>query len=230
MPAVRRLLVALAAVVAVVVLLAGPAHARIGEPASINVGVERLFGFSHSKVNDQIASSTYVTRTHSELALFVGSSASPYTAPRLALDIGIDHGITVGGSFGFIVGSSSESASAGPITVSATSDGFNFIAAPRGGFALGLGEKGRLWLRGGFSYYRFSSKTTTRTIFSGLAFSVEPAFAYLITDNLGVNLALVMDLPLTGTRHDTLLSTGATSERDYSLRNVGVVLGFTFAL
>lgn len=229
MAAVRRSLVPVVALL-IAVLVAGPAHARIGEPASINLSVERLFGFSHTKVNDQIASSTYVTRTHSELALFVGSPASPYTAPRLALDIGIDHGITVGGSFGFILGSSSETATAGPITVGAASDGFNFIAAPRGGFALGLGEKGRLWLRGGFSYYRLSTKDTSRIVYSGLAFSVEPAFAYLLGDNFGVSLALVMDLPLTGSRHATLLSTGATNERDYSIRNIGAVIGFTFAL
>jgi hypothetical protein len=220
--------------VALTLLLAPAAHAAgLGESGGITVSAERLFGYTHTK--DQLGNGgNTFSGTRSDFAILMASPSSAYSVPRLGLDVSIGNGLTVGGNFGFVVGSTTRgySGSFGPIGISTTDDldQTTFVLAPRAGYDLALNDKLHLWARGGLSYFHTSVEgNNTEVTLNGMALTLEPTFVYLANPNVGVTLGLTFDLPFTGEREDVSANNNSF-KRDYTVRQIGLLVGLALNL
>jgi hypothetical protein len=227
-------------------LFAPPASAQgIGERGRVLVSAERLFGVSNSKIGVTTVSGGVERRTsadRSTLGLFIAAPTNVYQFPRLALDYVPTTGLTLGAALGFSMGTLDTSTAAGATTTLFEGPTtYGFLVQPRVGYALGLGTRFGLWLRGGATYFRQSSSSEgsvlggtreVRIVQWGLSVNLEPQAVLLVTPSFGFTAGIVADLPLTGNREasTSMRTTGGTvtrtsSSEDLSVRSVGLLFG-----
>jgi hypothetical protein len=217
--------------------LAAPAAraAGVGDH-SLMISADRLFGVANSKTSMETTNAeNSVSRTN--VSLLASSPESAYSIPRLAVDVTLLGGLTLGGAVGFATGSSSVKSTAG--TASTEVDGpdvTSYLLAPRVGWVLPLGGLAGLWLRGGVTYFRSKSKSDTTivnvpgsnsTITSGFSANLEPTLTLMPADSFGFAISLVADLPLTGSQTSERVrgSVTTTTDNDVSVRNIGIMVG-----
>src|SRR4051812_42266977 len=97
------------AVLALLALTAPARAAGIDEPGSIILSVDRLFGLSKTEATTQRPNAGLrVSETkdiHTDFAFLGGShthandAAAIFNTPRIALDVTLAHGLTLGGAF-----------------------------------------------------------------------------------------------------------------------------------
>ena len=199
------------------------AHSTFGERGEIILSADRLFplfAYSHTSQDDLLpVGSPKETSTNNEASIsLLWGSTQPvgenfYTVPRVGFDYVLFPHVTVGGDlivFFTLGGSSSASTTnAGVTTTNSNGNPSSLVfgLAPRGGYILPLSDLFSLWLRGGFSYYVGSTKTTTgagagQTTNSGsvnqFGLDLDPQIVFTPIPHLGVTAGLTADIPLTG--------------------------------
>jgi hypothetical protein len=220
------------------VLLASPAVAAPGlAKGTVILSGERLFGLTFNRTTTETATGDRSV-DHTGFGLFLSQPTTVHMQPRVALDVLVADGFTLGGSFGFFVGDRETSTTTGgntmmddlrPVTTAV-------VLAPRAGFAVGLGHVVSLWLRAGITYFNSGDEQrvmvggnsiTVANRTSGLAFDIEPTLLFSPFPHFAFTAGLVADVPLTGTQktETTVGNTTTTTSRDRTIRNFGVVAG-----
>ena len=208
-----------------------------GEQGQFIIGADRLlslFGYSHFSAdlptggnltkNTASLDSTSIGLLYggTPISLGVGNAGGlggyttnlAFTVPRVGLDYVIVPNVTIGGDLVlyFTVGGSSSTEQdfqgGTQMTTSTGNPGVTlFGIAPRGGYILGLNDMFSLWLRGGFSYYTWTSKqtvtqgnnsvtnTSSENQFAG---DLEPQIVFHIIPHVGFTAGLTLDIPLFG--------------------------------
>jgi hypothetical protein len=205
---------------------ASAARADLGDKGVVSISVDRLFGFNQIKATTS-SNNMETNYTRSDFSLFVPAIYTPYSTPRLALDVAIGERVTLGGAIGITISSTSGNRTFSGLTVESPSgDGTGIVLAPRAGYIIPLGSA-KLWLRGGITFFQNSNKTNSPTgaesSVHGLALDLEPTFVFMVAPHLGVTVGAVIDLPLSGESKTTIGS--ASNSTDTSIRNLGVVAG-----
>lgn len=226
---VRRLMAVAAGVgVLLTASLAGAqAHSTFGQQGEFVISANRLFplfAYTHTSQDDFVpAGAAKQTSTNNEGSISVlwGSTGSTfpsletfYTVPRAGFDYVLFPHVTVGGElvvFFTLGGSASTSTTTnGGTTTMQNVDNPSalvFGIAPRGGYILPLSDLFSLWLRGGFSYYVASTKTTTgtgaaqitnSTSVNQFALDLDPQVVFTPIPHIGFTAGLTGDIPLLG--------------------------------
>jgi hypothetical protein len=216
-------------------LILAPSLARAATPGvrhgTMMISAERLFGLSASHTalgsgNGEIDRD----QTHFGLALAPLSPAPHvYLLPRLAFDVAIIDGLTVGGALGFGVGEATAGNGSKPSYTT-------FLFAPRIGYVLGLSRVINLWLRGGLSYFNVTSHTdpsilpanTDRSVtIWGMSLNLEPTLMIAPFEHVAFTAGVLVDLPFAGKQstEQVVGSVTTTTSIDYSVRNLGLVGG-----
>jgi hypothetical protein len=243
-----------------VLLTASLAHAqardRLGQQGQFIVSADRLFSlFSYVHVaQDNLANNggvkTVDTVNQSAISLLWGDSSvggNPFGVPRVGFDYVLLPNVTVGGNvivFFTVGGNRASDTTQNGVTMSRSQDNpsvFTFGVAPRGGYILQLTDLFSIWLRGGFSYYVQTAKTTTGTgntqvtdSFSQnqFALDIDPQFVLTPVSHVGFTAGPTLDIPLAGghsldhTAGGTSTSTSAWSSILYFGVTVGMLVHF----
>jgi hypothetical protein len=211
-------------------------HGSAGVPkGTFIVSAERLFGLSINRTTTATNNNGDVSVDHTGFGLLLSSPSTVHMLPRMALDLAIIDGLTVGAGLGVFVGDRATITSNDGATVEAQGPTTTaMLFAPRVGYALHLSHIVSFWIRVGFTYYRTNAETertianvvtTTSDRTSGLAFDLEPTFLFQPFDHFGFTAGIVADLPLTGD-HTNEVSAGNTTRSTsikQTVRNVGIV-------
>jgi len=180
---------------------AGAQELPFGEPRSVVLSAERLFGFVHSSAT-QTVGGLDVTSSQDAFSLLsnpIAAESSSYGWPRVSLDVFVANNVSVGGAVAYFNLSRSQSSTTG------------VLFAPRAGFAAHLTSRVSIWLRGGFTYESFSDRvnvvagaaTTTTTFF---ALTMEAPLVISILPHVGLLIGPSLDYGLSGS-----VSTGGSS-------------------
>jgi hypothetical protein len=228
-----RRLTAVAASVGVLLtgsLARAQAHDGFGRQGQFILSADRLvpvFSFVHTSRDEFTppvgASKLVTTNNQTAISLLWGSRSSVadsdpagaaarmfFTVPRVGFDYVIVPNVTIGGDIVlfFTLGGSAGSETTfnnGTTTTTSVDDPSSLIfgVAPRGGYILELSNLFSLWLRGGFSYYVASTKTTNgnQTVSNSqnqFALDLDPQFVITPVPHFGITAGLTADIPLTG--------------------------------
>jgi hypothetical protein len=229
---VRRSFVSHTRVLLVALVLGAPAvaQAQLEHKGAVSLSAERLFGLNHSTVTSKFGGTGQGSLSRTDFGLFIPAATNFAEFPRLALDVAVADGLTLGGAFGVLISDGSADNTGGGLPSNSSSiSGFGFLISPRIGWATALGRATRLWLRGGISYFRTSSKTDTIEVTEdGLSVDIEPTLVFMLGQHFGLVATALVDLPITG--GVTLKETGASasSSADFKIRTLGIVFGLTF--
>jgi len=235
-------------------LAMGQAKGDFGRQGEFIISADRLMPlFSYEDVSqaDLIPgglpaneTSQTTTNTSSSLSLLYGTPANPveqfYVYPRIGFDYVLLPNVTVGGNLiaVFSLGGSqtTETDYTNGMTDKVTTPNpsvTGFGVAPRGGYILPLTDMFSLWLRGGFSYFVGSSKTTnpdnstdTASV-NQFALDLEPQFVFTPFPHIGFTAGLDVDIPIAGghgVEHDANGTKGSVSGHS-SIFYLGGVLG-----
>jgi hypothetical protein len=172
------------------------------------------------------------------------SGTNFYTVPRVGFDYVVVPNVTIGGEIAvyftlggstsrerdFTNGSNNVQSTDAPSTVI-------FGIAPRGGYILQLTDLFSLWLRGGFSYYTASTKSTinqgngntsTNTVsIHQPAIDLDPQFVITPIPHLGFTAGLTADIPIAGGYSSETVNGNTTNSQSASssIFFLGVTLG-----
>jgi hypothetical protein len=167
-----------------------------------------------------------------------------YTVPRVGFDYAIVDHITVGAeliAFFSLGGSQSheiDHTNGSTQTANGDQPGTTvFGIAPRGGYVLGLSNLFSLWLRGGFSFYTASQKssvtdmagkTTTTQSVQQFAIDLDPQLVITPVNHFGFTVGVTGDIPIGGGHsQDVVLPNGSSTSTSApsSLAFLGVTAG-----
>ncbi|MBV9947576.1 MAG: hypothetical protein JOZ69_12050 [Myxococcales bacterium] len=144
-----------------------------------------------------------------------GLVINPFAVPRVGVDYTIIPNLTIGGDLAvyFTLGGNQDTETVNnngaSMTTSVGSPSFFvFGLAPRAGYVLPLTDLFTLWLRGGFSYYLESGKTTngpttTTSTVNQFALDLDPQVVFTLIPHVGFTAGLSLDIPLTGGHSQT---------------------------
>lgn len=221
--------------------------AGLGAEGSMALSADRLFGiYAYKNTEEQKDQNTTTESTESgtDIALLWANASSPMAIPRLSFDFFVAEGISVGGSAGFIRGTSKYERKVNGN--GATADGPTITAfafAPRVGYAMMFDDTLGLWIRGGVTYMNIKAKSEesqgTQTIegtnsVNYLDLTVEAPFIISPAPNFAITVGPVIDFPLSGKSKDeqkvTDSANGQTntteSETEYTkTQNLGIAVG-----
>jgi hypothetical protein len=222
--------------------LAGEPTSGFGRDGQVILSAERLFGLTFTKIaTEDGATGDKQTLSRTNVALLWPSQSltglsSPYEIPRVAVDVVVASGITLGGSVGFISGTGTTKTEARGVTEERDAPRITVFAfSPRVGYALPLSDQFAFWPRAGVTYFSLSQEskstganpTTRTTTVHGLGVDLEAMFVYTPVPHFGITACPVVDLPLSGSSSsETLPSTGPNPPDDkVRFTNFGLTLG-----
>jgi hypothetical protein len=184
----------------------GFTHISYDTPGNLGPGVSKDFSTQSQ------TSLSFLWGTTPPLATPLGFSVSNfYTIPRVGFDYVVVPNVTIGGELAvfFTLGGSQSHETdftngSNRVTSNDSPSTTIFGIAPRGGYILQLTDLFSLWLRGGFSYYNASTKTTnnnnqTQTLsIHQPAIDLDPQFVITPIPHLGFTAGLTADIPIAG--------------------------------
>jgi hypothetical protein len=223
-----------------------------------------FFGFTHTSFDSlgglpNGVSKDFTSSSQTSLSFLWGTTTTPlnggngaasfagwnfYTIPRVGFDYVVVPNVTIGGEVAvyFTLGGSTSHETdftngSNRVTSNDSPSTTVFGIAPRGGYILQLTDLFSLWLRGGFSYYNVSTKsttnngngnTTTNTVsIHQPAIDLDPQFVITPIPHLGFTAGLTADIPIAGGYSlDTNTNNNTTSQSaSSSIFFLGVTLG-----
>ncbi len=229
---------------------------RFANAGAIIVTADRLLPLvAHTRQTVAWSEGSVANRVEDSGTTFAFAGREPslgaaHTIPRLAIDVGLGGGLTVGTSLAFAIGI------AGPHVQTRSSAGLPDVTrendaprgtllgfAPRVGYAVPLARTLALWPRAGFSFHALETATeessssavvrteTTDTLFS---LDVEAQVAWTPFEHVVLLAGPVLDAPLMGAHTTVLSQAGIAKERSDDLRvwhlGLACALGFSFDL
>jgi hypothetical protein len=204
------------AAMALVLLAGGEAGAQeitLGASGHLAVSVEHLFGFVHAERSDKQGTITTATfsNTLNLLGTPLGGAVTSYVWPRLALDVFLGRGLSVGGSASYFHGGANLT----------TGNGDVVQVAPRIGAATMFGPRFGIWPRLALVFDHLSSGPVTESLF---ALSAEFSFVWVVAPRLMVTVSALTDIPLGGTRTDKAIGSSVPTK----VSDLGVEAGVTY--
>ena len=161
---------------------------------------------------------------------FLGAGAlrSASGVPRVAFDVLVDGGFTIGGGISYM-------ASSGKVTNGANlPDGSLFLFAPRLGVLLEASSSVGIWLRGGFTHTAVTNATQVATS-TGAAtetdtlkawdLSLDPALVIVAAPHVAFTITGLLEIGVSGTLSAQVDGQSAGVEADYSNSNYGLTGG-----
>lgn len=160
-------------------------ESRLGQRGQVALSAERMFGFTQT-------SSSGSSRTFTTLS-FMGNSgyeflATPYSIPRLAVDVFPIDGLSLG--FGGTIANISRSGADDSLTI--------IGLYPRIGYALNITKAFSFWPRAGISYVNFDDGGDSAHILAG---TIEAQFVVGVP-HFGFMFGPVADIGLDATESD----------------------------
>jgi hypothetical protein len=187
-----------------------------------------------SNTNESADGTRKTTDSYTNIALFWPGGVTPYQIPRLAFDVNVASGFTVGGSIGFASLSGTHKVEQPTGTTDEDGPTITLLAfAPRLGYILHLSDQFAFWPRLGVTYYNLKTKdntppTTSTTTGSGLGLDLEPIFVFSPVSHFGFTFGPVADIPLTGsTSRETTPTPVGGNQPDTKAKfmNFGIAVG-----
>ena len=224
------------------------------QPGQVVVGAERLMGlyYDHVKTTSSVGAGEMTTGTTS-IGLFgtpgsvdstnpgtLNGGPMPSSTPRLALDVFVIPGLSVGTSLIYLNRSGSQDTKATVLgtTLTQTRDTpttSSFILSPRVGYAAVLSPNFAIWPRAGitYSWYKTTAKdtnaagaTTENKISADITdISVEVMAAIVPVPHVVLLVGPVLDIPLGGGAKSVNAGTEATDHPSVSYLSVGLTTG-----
>lgn len=213
---------------------APPSTGQFGEAGQFILSADRLFGISIWSDNAQGDNNTGDKVSGTSVNLLYGNNnavSGPYATPRLGFDYTIVKSVTLGGSVGLIVQSSSEDkTNAGTTTTTDIPSVLGFVIAPRGGYILPINQIISLWFRGGLTFFSLSRSQTVNAqsaseTLSGFALDIEPQLVITPAPHFGFTAGLLGDIPLTGNFHQENSAANVSTDTTEKITNWGLTLG-----
>jgi hypothetical protein len=236
------------------------AGGAFGEQGQFIVSADRLFElFAFTRVSqDEFNPMPPITKvndtaTQTSFGLLWGGSSAPtllgaehmqsfYAVPRVGFDYTIIDNVTIGGeliawfSLGGSVSTETDRMNGSSVTMSNDQPGTTILGiAPRGGYILALSDLFSVWLRGGFSFYTASQKSTidnagTKQTLSVQQFAIDLDPKLVITPirHVGFTVGLTGDIPIGGGHSlETVPTSGASTNvsASSSVAFLGVTTG-----
>lgn len=201
---------------------------RFSAKGTMIVSAERAFGVTTTAVSADGGGGNSQTEHQTQFGLLWGSSGSAFTVPRLGFDVVVVDHVTVGGSVGFVTGSSSVETNVNGQSSSQDGPKSTTLAfAPRGGYLFQWDNLG-LWLRGGFTYWSTASEgqassaggASGKSTTTGFAIDLEPTFLWSPVTHFAFTAGVVLDVPISGS-----VSADGGGSADRKVSNAGVVAG-----
>lgn len=227
---------------AAVVMFAAPAWAEpaapagdpaLGERAGVALSLERLFGVDHVYAWTASNGATTQETTSTSISVFTQGRYAVYEIPRLAADLFVRRGLSLGTAFS--LGSGSQTVTQYPPGSSTTASLTDVLVAPRVGYLAQLGRRWSIWPRAGVTFqfgwgdtpgapgYEFSTReyVLLGTMDVPVVFTVVPRVAF--------TLAPTFDLTLV---HQIRLNTGIPAANLYTAGGfeLGLQAGLIFLL
>lgn len=136
-----------------------------GEAGHVAISAERLFGFSYVSASLTPEGGTELKQTATNLSLFsnpLAATTSSYSFPRVAVDVFVVPGLTLGTSLAVFYSSRSTPAMAmGIVASDYTNKGLSFT--PRVGYAARVSPALALWPRAGMTFLFLSADFSSGT-------------------------------------------------------------------
>jgi hypothetical protein len=205
-------------------------HTYFGQRGEFIISADRLlplFSFTHISQDNLTPgpgnSKVVNVYNQSAISLLWGSAGGTgesqaidtfFTVPRVGLDYVIVPHVTIGGDVAiyFTLGGNTSTDTTSTAGMTQTNSAGNpsvlvFGVEPRGGYIWPLTDLFSLWLRGGFSYFISSSKSTTgptnaqstvTLTTNQFALDLDPQIVFTPFPHVGFNAGLTADIPLTG--------------------------------
>jgi hypothetical protein len=235
-----------------------------GAPGQFIIEGNRLFQlFAFDDVSQDVPGATggdvtkvNNTTTSSTISLLYGSNGNTtastgtpsgdmfFTVPRVGFDYVLLPNVTLGTdlvvlfTLGGHQSTETDTSNGGSTTVTTSNPSVTgFGITPRGGYILALTDQLSLWLRGGFSYYIATQKTSntnaagvTTTVSDTVdqfALDLEPQIVYSPFPHVGFTGGVTADIPLAGGISGTTTTggTSASASANSSIFYLGVDLG-----
>lgn len=196
----------------------------LGDKGHLAISVDRLFGYVHPRNTTTVNgdSSTSSADVVSLLGSPINAVASIYTFPRLAFDVFVSPGFSVGGAANYFHLSQDINLSGNTTSNSSTVSGF--LIAPRAGYAVRAGASVWFWPRAGITYMNLSNDLGggDNAKVSLLAATIEAPLAVTIAPHAVILIGPTVDIGLTGSEKlNTVGGTGTSitiKETDYGLQ------------
>lgn len=223
---------------------------EFGKQGQFILSADRLmpfFAYTNERTTlEQNNQKDTTSTSNASMGILFGRSTNaniPYTVPRVGFDYTVIDHLTLGGNliaiFGF-GGSVTGTRETPGQTVTTTQDSptiTGFGVEPRVGYIFDLSSVFYIWLRGGFSFYTLSAKstqtnnngvvttdTTSRSVF-GL--DLEPTLVISPINHFGITIGLPVDIGFAGSQKREV-QTGATTvttDLSYSAFHFGINAG-----
>ncbi len=204
-----------------------PVDAVFGIKGHLVVGVERMFGYAHTRQDETGDGSTRTTTLNAVsflgTAISASSWSSAYTFPRVGIDAFVAPSISLGGSVTYFRVSWSMSG------IDETLNGV--LVAPRAGFAVRLAPAIWLWPRAGITYvHLWNDFGGTIQASSGsaslFAATVEAPVVLALAPQALALIGPTVDVGLSGSNHVT---DGTSSvKHDLKETDIGLQASFMF--
>ncbi len=225
---------------------APPAKWRLSD-ARVIVSIERAFGVvGHWATSDAETVFGKFERERSGAQVHVLSSSgsigdgddsvNPSMLPRVGFDIQLSFGLTIGGGFGLLTTSGTETLTRDGETDPEIRfpDTTTVLLNPRAGFTLALGETVWFWPRVGYSY----ASTTASAGEAGSntekvgQLTVEPMVVLTPVSHVGIMMTPVIDIGVAGSVESEFTVVGLPPERtkgSFRLSSYGAAFGLSAA-
>jgi hypothetical protein len=206
----------------------------LGDSGHVALSVERLFGFSHSSQTTSSKGVERPTVTMNKISILGdpvgGALGTIYTFPRLAFDVFVAGGLSLGASISYFHISETVPPAAGSTGGDSEFSINGLVLAPRIGFAAHLGPTVALWPRAGVTYLKEWSDTSQGGKAGGsssgdlFAATIELPLAVTITERAAFLIGPTIDIGLSGggTNDPAPGSTAASTSTDNKETNIGV--------
>lgn len=196
---------------------------RFGDAGQLAISAERMFGamFIWNNVEgggvDETTTDFHVSAISNPLA----NVTTNYSFPRMGLDFFIIDGISLGGALGFAYTTFDDDVPA----LAPADDIWAFLAAPRIGYALSVGEGFGIWPRVGVTWIFTTTNITDDTSEDADRFALTAEIPLVITpgDNFAFLVGPTLDLGVAGS--NTLETATGETEIDVDTTELGIQVG-----
>jgi hypothetical protein len=219
---------------------------EFAKPGQVVIGAERLTGVYYEQYAVSAGNQKQTTHTTKVALLGMPSGfslqsllAGPAPTPRLAVDVFVIQGLSLGGSVMYLNDSGSYKTENPPQPNSTTDlpTTSTFIFSPRVGYALQVGQNFAIWPRAGATYSNFRittrntngnpppATTETKASTDFTEASLEFMMAILPVDHFAILVGPYIDIPLGGGQKRTVDGVTDPVRPDVNYLSAGLSVG-----
>jgi hypothetical protein len=238
--------ISLGLVGAVMAAASGVRAQEFAKGGQVVIAAERLTGVYYQELSEESPAGKQTFRSTKVAVLGMPSGFSlqslvsgPAPTPRLAADVFVIQGLSLGGSIMYLndSGSLKDQTPGQPTTTDDLPTTSTFIFSPRVGYALQVGKNFAIWPRAGITYtnFRITTKNTdpgpppvtteTKASTDFTEASIEFMLGILPVDHFIILVGPYLDIPLGGGQKRTVNGATDAIRPDISYLSVGGTIG-----